>query len=129
MICFVMASCAAQTKNAVFSDSAKMYYKERLDAEVDRLIKQNKIDLNENNSLANSILDTEEKAVIFAKSVIKINDPRIEDSLFSNYIVNEDKSTKLWMICFQFSSYGDARVFIIVHKNNCKVVYFSHFIG
>lgn len=88
---------------------------------VDVFLEENKTDLNEISVIPN-LLDTKEKVAKFSMNLILIRYPMINEDVFTEVHVSEDKSSKIWFVDVR-NSIGYP-VHLIVFKTSCRVIYF-----
>ncbi len=112
-------------KTNILQDTTKFYYQEKFERIVKLFTKDKTLNFKKEEIYGDDILDTEEKALTFAKFIISVKLPKVDPNWPKEYTISQDKTSKLWFINCRFLKAaigGD--VHMIILKNNCKLLYY-----
>ncbi len=109
----------------VVNDTIKFNYKGALQKTVNLFIKKKLYSPINEFIYATDLLKSKEVTEGFAKNLIFIRHPEIK-SLPYEFEISEDNSKKLWFVYMEIPGTLDGGIFMIIIKNNCKVLFFSN---
>lgn len=107
-------------------DSVKFDYEKKLQETVNLFLNKKIFSFEDESFYANDLLGTKDVAETFAKILIFAQYPVIKNSSYELH-VSEDNSKKLWFVYVRVPSSLDGQIFLIIVKNNCKVLFFNNF--
>jgi hypothetical protein len=108
-----------------FEKSAKKA-RERLQITVDLYEKKKLISIEKEYFSLLDLLQTREDVESFAKNLILKRYPEIKN-FPEKYDLSEDRTKKLWIYYTEVPCALDGGIYLVIVKNNCKVVYFNNF--
>ncbi len=100
--------------------------KEKLQIAVNLFIKEKIFSFKNEDTFSQDLLMKKEDVEAFAKNLIHAKYPQIKN-LSNEYYLGEDNSKKLWFIYTEIPNTFDGGIYMVIVKNNCKVLYFDNF--
>ena len=123
-ILFIFYSNTITAQTYFVNDSTNNYRNTKIENYIQEEIKANLLDFDKesyNSSL--DILDTKEKAAIFAKQIAIFRFPEYKKTINKNCVVTEDKTSKLWLVRIKLAKSAlDGELTLLILKRNCKII-------
>ncbi len=109
----------------VKQDTIKFHYQDKFEKIVKIFLNGKKKNYKREDVFGEDILDTEEKALSYAKYLFMINLPKINPSEPVIYTISQDKTSRIWFVnCRLVNAVFGGDVHMIFFKNNCKLLFF-----
>lgn len=114
---------------AFSSKDVDLYYQEKFQRTADEYIKAGIIDFSK--EALNSIdLLNRNNIGDFSKQIARYKISKAEKDFVKDIFISEDKTTKLWFVAIQLRGAAfDNILYMIIVKNNCKVIYLSRYMN
>jgi len=127
-ICFFISSFTSKDVGMqlntcrIQEDSIIREIQEKMQHYVNSCIKNGVLNIEKEEQPIRLMLDTKEKAKSFATYIILQTFPSA-NNIPATISISEDKSGKIWFVCYKLPSGHDSIVSMIFLKSNCKVLY------
>ena len=100
--------------------------KERLQISADLFVKEKILVFKNEELFAEDLLKDQESVKRFASNLIFQRYPNLK-YIPDQYYIGEDNSKKLWFFYTNYPNTFDGGIYLIVVKNNCRVLFFNNF--